>query len=324
VYLTERGVLRHFEAGKKDPSVHRKGLVRVHAAGARIGQESGQMRLRHAVAEQAGTVATHGGEGGQAVPTLHAADDFVCKLCDGSSWEPPAPQPGFASSARLPTRTKSAAQLEFILFAAQGLKDHGHEAMHGHEASEAMLLVGTHEMQQRWPSVPYAAATSDGLPRLPRTARLEPAELTPILKLTRAEIEKKLKRLRDKEESVGAEEDDDEEEDEEPWAVSCHGGGDEGRAGGRCSMGDEAYLARSMRHSGRVWAPRRRRRFGAPWTPARRRCRGAREELPPTRGALGVPLGMADHALWHPVACCAPQGPRRGEMGRSAVAFTMK
>jgi hypothetical protein len=169
-----------------------------------------------AVADQAAKVARHGGEGSSATPTLCAAADFSLTLCDGSAWKPPAPVAGFASSQRLPTRRKSAAQLRFILFAAQDLKDKGYEPLHGHEASEIMLQMGTAAMAKRWPDVAYAAATSDGLPRLPRTARLEPSELTPILKLTRAAIEAKLARLRAKETAppgeAGADADDEDDE----------------------------------------------------------------------------------------------------------------
>ena len=224
------------------------------------------------MAAQAGTVATHGGEGGAAKPTLKQADEYSCRLCDGSSWAPPAPQPGFASSGRLPTRRKSAAQLKFILFAAHDLKDAGFEALHGHEASECMLLMGTQVMARRWPTVPYAAATTDGLPHLPCTARLEPSELTPILKLTRPVIEAKLKRLRDREASVGAGEDEEDEEDEEEGSRKRKRGGGGKAKGSKRAKGGAVVLA--------CWASRRSRRCaGAPtcrlpiW-PRRAGCRG--------------------------------------------------
>ena len=82
-----------------------------------------------------------------------------------------------------------------------------------------MLQMGTAAMAARWHDVAYAAATSDGLPRLPRTARLEPSELTPILKMARAAIEAKLARLRAKETAPpgegGGEADEADEEDED-------------------------------------------------------------------------------------------------------------
>ena len=194
-YLTEWGLTAHIDRGKTKPSVHRHGLVRVHAAGALIGSESGRAQLCRAVAQQAATVARHGGEGSSVTPTLHAVADFSLGLCDGSIWKPPVPVAGYATNRRLPPRRKSAAQLRFILFASQDLKDHGHESLYGHQANAVMLQVGTPAIAAQWPDVPYAEVTPDRLPRLPSTAQLEPAELTPILKLTRASIEQKLKRL---------------------------------------------------------------------------------------------------------------------------------
>ena len=255
-YLTESGLIKHIERGRSEPTVHRCGLVRVHAAGAPIGRESGRAQLCRAVAEQASTVARHGGEGSSARPTLHAAADFSLRLCDASEWKPPAPVAGFASNQRLPSRRKSAAQLRFILFAAQDLKDKGYEPLHGHEASEVMLQMGTAAMAARWPEVAYAEATSDGLPRLPRTARLEPSELTPILKMARAAIEAKLARLRAKETAPpgegGGEADEADEEDEDGRPTGKRkrkaGGGAGRRApkrpkGGAVALGDKALAA---------------------------------------------------------------------------------
>ena len=113
-----------------------------------------------------------------------------------------------------------------------------------------MRTWGTPAVASHWPMLPSAAATADGRPHLPRTAMLEAGELVPVLKLTLAEIDKRIARLEAREQRLGAAPPPDNADD-------CEDDGDDGdrglRDGGR----------RRGRGGGSGDAPRAKRRRAA-------------------------------------------------------------
>jgi hypothetical protein len=211
---------KHIARGRTEPDEHRSGLVRGYRAGAPVGRESTGDQMRRLVAAQAATIVAHGGDGvALAACSLCAADELLLPLCDGSAFTPAEPAVGHAGATRLPTRNKTALQLQFARFAAHEITEHGSEPLHGHEAAELMRLWGTPEVARRWPTLDTAAATADGQPRLPRTAVLTPSELTPVLKLSLVEINRRIAKLEAKERRL-------------PKAVRRRGGGGARGGGG--------------------------------------------------------------------------------------------
>jgi hypothetical protein len=165
-----------------------------------VGQASAEDTMRRLVAAQAETVTRHGGEGGTAEPTLCPIDELVCQLCDGSPFQPEAPQTGWAGSqGRAKSRTKSVRQLHFCLLAGHLLTDAGYESLRGQEASKLMLEWGTPCFAQQYPKAPEAAASASGRPHLPCTAQLSASELTPLLMEKRVALENRIAKGRKKE-----------------------------------------------------------------------------------------------------------------------------
>ena len=109
--------MQHIKMASADAtgqSQHRQGFMRNAPTGAPLGRKCAKDQLARMIAVQSATIQRVGGEGYHAASaTLCDAEELQHLLCDGSTYQPPAPTCGHAASRRLPTRQKSAAQIRF-------------------------------------------------------------------------------------------------------------------------------------------------------------------------------------------------------------------
>ena len=165
VRQSEAAFLRHVEVGKKRSGVHRCGLVRTYAAGPVAGTLSARDARLTAIAAQSSTITRHGGEGGAAVPTLGPVEALQCEMCDGSTWQPPPPEVGFAAEAQGGTtqRRRSAQQLRFVRMLAHSTKEATpkYDNPHGQEAAQLMEEWGTAGFASRYARLHEARAAAD-------------------------------------------------------------------------------------------------------------------------------------------------------------------